>query len=377
MEMNTRLQVEHPVTEMVTAIDLVQWQLEVAAGLPLPLPQEAIKLTGHAFEARIYAEVPRRDFLPTTGKLEYFSEPLCDDSVRIDTGVKTGDEISTHYDPMIAKLIVHAENRQVALLKMRQALRDYQVLGVQTNVNFLAEITSNQVFIDASFDTGFVEKQRDALILDSEAIPDEVIVLAGLALMSGSQAQSSNCSDDQSPWQLSNGWRLNQIARHCIRLLSEDSNDNVEYQLDILSQKGNLYFKLGQNEYVVRGGQINNNRLLTEINAQRFDVAVLVNDQRIQLWVNHQPWCFKQPDAGLAGKHDVAGSGHLVAPMPGNVVAVQVAQGDTVEAGDTLMVIEAMKMEHTIVAPAEATVAEVFFAVGDQVEEGNQLIKLE
>jgi len=369
MEMNTRLQVEHPVTEMITGLDLVQWQFEVAAGSALPLRQEEVTFKGHAIEARIYAESPENEFLPATGKLLFYQTPAAGSAVRIDTGVGEGDEIGLFYDPMIAKLITHAPDRKLALIKMRQALNDYQIMGLQTNIGFLASLVSQQQFINAEFDTGFIEKHREQLISTSNTLHDTIILLAGLYRLVSLSSKSKNLS----PWQINDGWRMNQPVKH--RLTFYDLEN--EYQIEASARGTQWIFKLNQKQYKVNARLKDKSQLLAEIDNQKFDVPVIERNGDILVWHANRQWqIFRQNPAQIwpASESKI---NQLIASMPGSVIALLVKPGDKVSAGDVLVVIEAMKMEHSIVASADAEVKDIFFQPGDQVEEGDRLISLE
>ena len=222
MEMNTRLQVEHPVTEMITGLDLVEWQLRVAGGEPLPLQQEQLEINGHAMEARIYAEDPDRGFLPSTGRLVHLSPPPETDHVRVDTGVEQGDEITPHYDPMIAKLIVWGADRRQALARMRQALAQYRVVGVSNNVDFLARLVAVPSFANAQLDTGLIEREQALLFPPAGDVPADVWLLAALAELLREQRlaekKAASSADPHSPWRALDGWRLNGRAGAPARL---------------------------------------------------------------------------------------------------------------------------------------------------------------
>ncbi len=377
MEMNTRLQVEHPVTEMITGLDLVQWQLEVAAGLSLPLAQDEINLNGHAFEARIYAEAPEIEFLPCSGKLLYLHNPEADAQVRVDTGVREGDEIGVFYDPMIAKLVAHGKDRRSALKKMLRALSDYQIIGVKTNIGFLSAVLSIDDFAQAAFDTGFIEKHRAQLLTTDDTTPNQIILLTGLGqLLTMRQTDPATRIQGEgikSPWFDVGSWRMNQAARHLLRF----SDETREYQIEVIEQGSTWQFELDQTAYQVSGRVAEGQRLLAEIDGERFDIPLVARGDTIHLWHLDRQWQFNKYSASRAVLATDAGSADLVAPMPGNVIALPVVVGDEVQVGDTLVVIEAMKMEHSIVAPDNATVKEIFYQVGDQVVEGDQLIKLE
>ena len=372
MEMNTRLQVEHPVTEMITGLDLVHWQLQVASGEPLPLQQSEIQLKGHAFEARIYAETPERDFMPATGRINYLAEP---DSVRIDTGVRAGDEIGINYDPMIAKLIVHAESRSAAMAKMRKALDDYQILGVQTNIRFLSSLLSIDAFAVEDFDTGFIETHHQKLFDKEADNPSVAVCVAAMAVLPAIARNNEyfSCLDPWSPWQNKNGWRMNQRPRHRIRL----SRDEQHYDVEVRPNCDRWGVGFAENNFDVTACWLEDTRLQIEIDSSLLSVPVLIENDIISVWFENQEWRFTRYNPMQALDHEGEAGNQFVAPMPGAIIALPVTAGDTVEVGDTLLIMEAMKMEHSMVAPVKATVSDVFFAVGDQVEEGDRLITLE
>ena len=376
MEMNTRLQVEHPVTEMITGLDLVEWQLQIAAGQPLPRSQDQLAICGHALEARIYAESPGRDFMPATGRLDYLSIPNTSASVRVDSGVQGGDEIGINYDPMIAKLIVHGSDRNQAIGRMQQALLDYQVLGLDTNIAFLSQLVSTASFGLAEVDTGFIESHRDELFVESEQSHEQALLIAAAALIPGLPGNLATRlveSATGSPWADKNSWRMNASVSHSIRI----SDDRSHYELSVSRLDQGWALERGDNRYHVDGAWLDGNRLQLEIDGERLVVPVILKYQAIALCLRGQEWKFKLHVSGKDEDHATDAQTKLVAPMPGSVVALQVAVGDTVQSGQVLMVLEAMKMEHSIVAFAEATVSEIFFGVGDQVKEGEKLLSLE
>ena len=376
MEMNTRLQVEHPVTEMITGLDLVEWQLQIAAGQPLPKSQDQVVINGHALEARIYAESPERDFMPATGRVEYLSAPDTSATIRVDSGVRAGDEIGINYDPMIAKLIVHGRDRIQAIARMQRALLDYQVLGLQTNIAFLSRLVSTASFGRAEIDTGFIDQHRDELFAEDASVRKRAVRIAAAALipgLAGEPYRQTPESETQSPWALKTGWRLNVPASQTIRI----NDDNSDYELSVTRLDRGWALELGDDRHLVDGGWLDSQRLQLELDGERIIVPVIIKRDSIALCLQGREWKFELHAAGR-GEDETAGApGKLVAPMPGSIIALPVAVGDTVQRGDLLMVLEAMKMEHSIVASAEATVSEIFFAVGDQVEEGEQLLSLE
>jgi len=371
MEMNTRLQVEHPVTEMISRQDLVEWQLRVASGEPLPLQQEQIEMQGHAFEARIYAESPQRDFMPAAGQIKYMQLPELSAEVRVDTGVRRGDSIGINYDPMIAKLVVHGRDRDTALSRLAYALRQYQILGLNTNLGFLGDLVATAEFARADFDTGFIAKHHQQLFAQDAEELRRALVLAAAATLPAFAAPAP--SGDYSPWDLRNHWRMNSASVERIKLLQ----DAVEHEIVVSHRDDGWHFACGEQDYHLAGGWVDQQRMRVDFDAERIEYAVLREAAAISLAWQGRSYRFELPVAVHDGESDAASAGHPRAPMSGAVVAVPIAPGDKVDQGDSLMVIEAMKMEHAIVAQVAATVSEIRFAVGDQVEEGETLVILE
>jgi len=347
MEMNTRLQVEHPVTEMITGLDLVEWQLLVAAGEKIPLKQAELKVNGHAIEARIYAEDPRRDFLPATGRLLHLAFPAESADVRIDTGVEQGGEITPWYDPMIAKLVVHGRDRAAALERLRSALAAVAIAGVTTNVEFLRRVAASRAFSSAELDTGLIERNRAELLATVDLAP--FLEAAALAELAHEETESRRLaaatSDPYSPWHHVDGWQLNSEAHHDFVFLE----GGVEHSVRV---------RLGD-EY---RGKTSKARAIREGN----DWHVLCDGVYRRLSLKHE-----------LGGADAEAAGSLTAPMPGRIVKVMTRPGAKVGKGEALLILEAMKMEHTITAPAEGMVKTVHYAAGEQVLEGAELVTLE
>ncbi len=370
MEMNTRLQVEHPVTEMITGLDLVEWQLRVAAGEKLPLAQAEIGRDGHAFEARIYAEAPARDFMPASGRIRYLELPDGEPGVRVDTGVREGDTIGTHYDPMIAKLIVRGDDRESALGRLRRALRQYRILGLETNLGFLLDLVSMPAFAAAEIDTGFIGRHHDALFAADAGTQRLVRIAAAAALL---PALDHGGGTPMSPWDARDHWRLNLAGVQRVLL---DQGD-ARHEVLIRALDDGWRFEHEGVSYRVIGHRLDATRMLVDVDARRLEVAVVRGEDTVEVAVDGHNHRFAIPDfehrdEGLAG--DAASA---TAPMTGTVVALPVAVGDTVEPGDTLIVIEAMKMEHAVTARSAARVGDIRFAVGDPVDEGEILLRLE
>ena len=368
MEMNTRLQVEHPVTEEVTGVDLVEWQFRVAAGEPMPLKQDEITLTGWAMEARLYAEDPANGFLPSIGKLEHFVMP---EGIRVDTGVDQGGEVSQFYDPMIAKLIVHAETRAEAAEALAEACAEVEVWPVKTNAGFLVRCLEHPRFVEGDVDTGFIAAEMDALTPVDVPVEIEAAALADLA---NRWEQQDNGPTYRDVWSQSgaNGLRLNARSRAEYRLKVNAKTVAGDVRRPGLRSRGWLEF---MNWRVVVGDQI--------FNVVHHHAGLEVDGTRISR-APHQPLLFLGGQAfemaacsfssAAAGP---ASDGSLRAPMPGKIVATPAKPGDTVTKGQPIVVLEAMKMEHALVAPFDGVVGEVGVSVGDQVVDGAVLATVE
>ncbi len=364
MEMNTRLQVEHPVTEMITGQDLVQWQLLVAANQPLPLAQHEIPLDGHAIEVRVYAEDPDHDFLPATGKLTYLRQPQENRHVRVDTGVVEHDEVSPFYDPMIAKLIVWDQSRDRAIARMRRALDDYRIAGLKTNLNFLTRLVSHPAFAAAQLDTGFIGAHQAELLAPEQAEPTQALLLGALYLLLKQQPPVQS----HSPWDNAFGWRLNESAEVSFRLQQDEQQHLVRISSDhqgMTLHTGDLAVKASASlAGDVLSANLSGHQLQVRISQYQDTVSVFIRQHRFDF--------VYQPQVQISAQDDVAGS--LKAPMNGTVVAVLVEAGQTVQAGQTLLVMEAMKMEYAIKAPADGVVSAVFYQAGELVKDGVELV---
>ena len=381
MEMNTRLQVEHPVTEMITGQDLVEWQLRVAAGEVLPKTQSELVLNGHAFEARIYAEDPNNDFLPATGKLAFLQTPTESEFVRVDTGVRQGDEVSVFYDPMIAKLIVWDENREKALQRLTKALAEYRISGVTTNIDFLYNLATCPPFINEDIDTGFIEK-NEALIFhdDEQALAGELPMAALYLVLAKAQkaaTAATRSADLYSPWNDTNAWRLNEPHVHQLVLAHNDNEYSVSVEQK--RQGSSTYFLIGVDGQTVDcQGEIKGDTLYVSIDGYRSHATIATtqvdNKVRISLYRQNGVFNFTHilPDCGDSDANE--NQGGLTAPMNGTMVSVLVKAGDTVAKDQPLMIMEAMKMEHTIRAPANGVVDVIYFSEGEMVDGGAELL---
>jgi len=377
MEMNTRLQVEHPVTEMITGLDLVEWQLRVASGEPLPLRQEQLEVNGHAMEARIYAEDPDRGFLPSTGRLVHLSPPPETDHVRVDTGVEQGDEITPHYDPMIAKLIVWGSDRRQALARMRQALAQYRIVGVSNNVDFLARLVAVPSFANADLDTGLIEREQALLFPPAGDVPADVWLLAALAELLRerrlAEKRAAQSAEPHSPWRALDGWRLN--GRTGRRLLFRLGEAVQEVGVEVVP--GAYRLTAGDQQILARGSLGVDSELQAQLGERRLRAAVVAGNERRHVFFEGRAWSLALVDTLHVGGAGEDVEGGLRAPMPGRVIALAVEPGTPVEKGTPLIVLEAMKMEHTISAPRKGVVKAFHFAPGDQVTDGVELLDFE
>jgi 3-methylcrotonyl-CoA carboxylase alpha subunit len=380
MEMNTRLQVEHPVTEMITGQDLVEWQLRVADGEPLPLTQEQIRIHGHAFEARIYAEDPARDFLPASGKLTYLQPPETSSHVRVDTGVLQGDEVSVYYDPMIAKLVVWDENRDKALSRLSRALSEYRISGMATNIDFLYNLVSCGPFKRAEIDTGFIEKHLDTIFHENEKDISRCVAMAALYLVL-QQAENSNAAavrsrDPWSPWNSTGGWRLNEP--HVTRF--ELSLQEQQYPVTVEQQRltGGVHYLIQSGDRVTRArGTLHGDVLNADIDGHRLRISVGRHNGSYTLYSQESAMQFSVVRADLGDEEVGDGAAALTAPMNGTIVDIVATEGAAVKQGETLLVMEAMKMEHTIRAVQNGRVVEFFYKAGDLVDGGAELLHFE
>lgn len=364
MEMNTRLQVEHPVTEMVSDLDLVEWQFMVASGQPLP-PAPS-KPHGHSIEVRIYAEDPNNQFLPVTGTVDYLDVP--DEStqaVRVEYGIQQGDEISIYYDPMLAKLVAWGENRIQAIERLRHALNQFHVIGLKTNIAFLKHCLSHQAFTQGDVHTAFIDTHLQQLLLPKPRITSRELLMASLYHL---LSRSQNPSD---VWELKDAWRINGQAKE--NLVWQDENERlmvaVEHQSDGFSMT------IDGKSYQV-DGQLNKQLLRLSIDDYSFTATVVEANQQYHFFYQDKTFSVKPFNLASAYSKEDHSEGQLTAPMPGTVIALLTEPGQQVKSGEGLLIIEAMKMEHTIFAPVDGTITGIHYEVGDQVSEGDELVEL-
>lgn len=367
MEMNTRLQVEHPVTEMITGQDLVEWQLLVASGQPLPLAQNDIQVNGHAFEARIYAEDPDNDFLPCTGHIRHLRTPEGEAGVRIDTGITEGDEISSFYDPMIAKLIVWDTDRERALLKLQRALRQYRLTGLTTNIDFLHRLASHPQFVQMNLTTEFIQQHESSLKPGDSLDIQRVATEAALYDIVSRQQQIPAFS---SPWQSASAMRLNAAALHHLELQYQDEVHRVTVE-----QRGNSFVTRDNDREYHWQAQVNDDQITLTADGRRYQRYVCADEQELTVFTEQGPITLhrhKVTDTLV----DEAAHGGLVAPMNGTIMEVLVSKGDHVEKDQPLVIMEAMKMEYTIRAGHAGDITDIFFNAGELVSDGDELIAM-
>jgi 3-methylcrotonyl-CoA carboxylase alpha subunit len=369
MEMNTRLQVEHPVTEGITGLDLVEWQLRVAAGHRLPLAQEQIRHRGHAIEVRICAEDPAKGFVPSAGTFELLKWPSETDGVRVDAGFETGDTVPTLYDSLLGKVIAHADTREAAIGRLVEALDELRVSGVATNTQWLARALLRPDFMEGNVSTAFIARNGDALAVEPDVATLAPFAAAAYAASLAPQARVT------SPWELADGFRVNMPPAIRVRLRAgERAIDATVGAQTANSAEVHLGTTAPQSL----------TRLPESAPLQQWQsssggerASVLVSDKRITVWQSHTQAIFTLDDGLQFDASAGARAGNLSTPLPGVVVSVAVKEGDKVNAGQTLLVIEAMKMEHAIKAPRAGVVKALKHRVGDRVREGSVLAEVE
>ncbi|HZH44477.1 MAG TPA: acetyl/propionyl/methylcrotonyl-CoA carboxylase subunit alpha [Lysobacter sp.] len=379
MEINTRLQVEHPVTELVTGLDLVEWQLRVAAGEPLPLPQTQIAQRGHAIEVRLYAEDPDAGFLPGSGRLERLRLPAPSAHVRIDSGVVEGDTVTIFYDPMIAKLIVHDADRPRALARLREALAACDIAGPKSNVEFLERLIRHPTVVEATIDTGYLDRHLDEFVAGTvTTADDDRLIAAAVAFWlheeAATRAQARASNDPTSPWAIADGWRLGHGGRRSLAVLHRDAR----IELHAHGSAGDYRIEHAGQVAQVTGARLQDGVLSLRIDGRGRTLRAAVDGARLivhdgdaRLRLDVVPMYDAPKDAGSASGNRV------LAPMPGRVVLVRAAEHDEVAAGQEVMVIEAMKMELSLKAPRAGRIAEIRARPGDFVEAEAVLAVLE
>ncbi len=376
IEMNTRLQVEHPVTEMVTGLDLVEWQLRVACGDALPCSQNELRSSGHAIEARLYAEHPAGDFLPSTGRIIHLHLPEPTDDIRLDMGIVEGTEVTRHYDPLLGKLIAHGNDRDSAVRALQRALAEVQIAGLRTNVDLLQRIAAHPDFLAGEVSTDLILRHEKDL-LDPGELPCEVAVLAAAwsflkQEMEARQAVQAS-ADPWSPWGMAGSWRLNGLHRRRMHFVRDD----VETTVEIGRSEHQLTVSCQGRTFTATARLDSGRRIVLSDGARRLTADVVASNETLSVFHSGRSWELSLQDPLSARTDATQEQGAFRAPMPGRVLEVRVREGDKVHDGMALIVLEAMKMEHTITAHGEGTVQSVGVRVDDLVDEGTELLVVE
>jgi 3-methylcrotonyl-CoA carboxylase alpha subunit len=374
MEMNTRLQVEHPVTEAITGQDLVEWQFRVAAGESLPLGQDDLAIDGHAVEVRVYAEDPTRDFAPATGRIAHLRAPE-GPGIRVDTGVRAGDAISVHYDPMIAKLIAHGPDRAGALRLLSRALSAYEIVGLRTNLGLLRALAAHPEFRAGAVDTGFIPRHADALLAPPPPAPDVALAAAVHHLLAEESAAAPRAEADPfSPWGLATAWRLNGDGYQDVVLRDGETEHTVRAHL---RADGTMRLDLP-------GGSAGLSAMPAEDGAVSLTLAGVTRQARVlregaalSVLTGGEQYTLTHVDPRAPRLGETSGSARVLAPMPGRILEILVAAGDAVERGAVLLVMEAMKVQMRLTAPRAGRIATLRCAAGDLVEDGAELVAFE
>ncbi|HTV83789.1 MAG TPA: biotin carboxylase N-terminal domain-containing protein [Dyella sp.] len=376
MEMNTRLQVEHPVTEETLGLDLVEWQLRIAAGEALPLRQEQVQAHGHAIEVRLYAEDPDQNFLPGSGKLRVLKLPAPSRHVRLDGGVIEGDTVTIFYDPMIAKLIVHDTDRTQALQRLREALAECEIVGPKSNIAFLERLARHPVVVEGRIDTGYLDRHLDQFLTGDAAVPEAVLFAAATAALLYDEgavvAAASSTSDPYSPWSRADAWRIGHAGKRIVALASRDQR----YEIEAHGHDGDYQLQHGPSQGQVQGARLQHGVLSARLNAEGVRLAARAFGDRVLLHdACGQRYAFARAAAFAWESKEGGGGNQIIAPMPGRIVLVKAKAGDKVEEGQEILVMEAMKMELALKAPRSGTIESVSAAQGQFVEADAVLVR--
>lgn len=379
MEINTRLQVEHPVTEMTTGLDLVEWQLRVAAGEPLPLTQAQVPRHGHAIEVRLYAEDPDAGFLPGSGRLDTLALPPASPHVRIDSGVVQGDTVTIFYDPMIAKLIVWDEDRPRALARLREALSHCDIVGPRSNIGFLERLARHPAIVNGTIDTGYLDKHLEEVLSPAEpATPHTLLVAAAVAQLLHQEQQAGQAAltsvEPGSPWAIADGWRLGHAGSRRLMLRHHDT----VFEVTAHGAGGRYRIEHAGNAFAIESARLGEGILGLRVDGQALRFTVMRSGDHLTLHDGDRRLAVQvAPAFQRAGASDAGGDGRIVAPMPGRIVLVKAVPGDTLAAGQEILVMEAMKMELALKAPRDGVLKEVRAMAGDFVEADAVLALLE
>ncbi|RDS85613.1 acetyl/propionyl/methylcrotonyl-CoA carboxylase subunit alpha [Dyella psychrodurans] len=376
MEMNTRLQVEHPVTEETLGLDLVEWQLRVAAGEALPLRQEQVEAHGHAIEVRLYAEDPDQNFLPGSGKLRVLKLPAPSRHVRLDGGVIEGDTVTIFYDPMIAKLIVYDADRTQALQRLREALAECEIVGPKSNIAFLERLSRHPVVVEGRIDTGYLDRHLDEFLTGDAVVPDQVLFAATIAALLHDEravvADALSTHDPYSPWSRADAWRIGHAGKRIVALSLRDQR----YEIEAHGHDGNYQLQHGEARCDALGARLNGGVLSARFNGESIRLPVYADAQRVSLHdTNGQRYALARAAAFAWESKEGSGGNQIIAPMPGRIVLVKAKAGDKVEEGQEVLVMEAMKMELALKAPRSGTIESVSATQGEFVEADAVLVR--
>ncbi|WP_108471541.1 acetyl/propionyl/methylcrotonyl-CoA carboxylase subunit alpha [Rhodanobacter thiooxydans] len=373
MEMNTRLQVEHPVTELTLGLDLVEWQLRVAAGQPLPLAQDQVHAHGHAIEVRLYAEDPDQNFLPGSGKLQTLRLPTPSAHVRLDGGVVEGDSVTIFYDPMIAKLIVFDHDRPQALQRLREALAECEIIGPKSNIGFLERLVRHPAVVEGRIDTGYLDRHLDEFLVgDVTPFDGTLFAAATAALLHDESHVADNAADPHSPWASADAWRVGHAGKRIVALGWREQR----FEIEARGHAGHYQLRYGETNCEVQGARLQDDSLGARFNGEARRVPLSCDDAHVLLHDAHgQRYSFSRAAAFAWEAKDAAGGNQVIAPMPGRIVLVKAKAGDVVEQGQELLVMEAMKMELALKAPRAGTIESVNATQGEFVEADVVLVR--
>jgi 3-methylcrotonyl-CoA carboxylase alpha subunit len=373
LEMNTRLQVEHPVTEAITGFDLVEWQLRVAAGERLPLRQEDIRAQGHAMELRLYAEDPARDFAPSIGTLEVFR--LSDQGLRIDSGFVAGDRISIHYDAMVAKMIAHAPSRAEAIARLRAGLAHSDIIGVAHNLDMLDRILAHPDFASGTIDTGFIGRNAETLLTPKLKPSPQVLALAALGVLTleeeAARAHAAASADPHSPWHATDHWWVNTRPTRVFEFHHEDET----YAVTLAPAADGWRISAGGAAITAGHAKLEAGSVHALLDGMRLSASIHRGGETISLRHAGQSWRFVLPDPIARAGEEEGGDDRLIAPLPGQVTQLLVTENQNVARGDVLVILEAMKTVFRLTAPRDGRIATISCRVGETVREGQILLQ--
>ena len=373
MEMNTRLQVEHPVTEMTLGLDLVEWQLRVAAGQPLPLTQDQVHAHGHAIEVRLYAEDPDQHFLPSSGKLQMLRLPAPSEHVRLDGGVVEGDTVTIFYDPMIAKMIVFDRNRTQALQRMREALAASEIVGPKSNIGFLERLVRHPAVVEGRIDTSYLDRHLEEFLVGDIPPTNDVLFAATTAVLLRDESHvASAATDPHSPWANADAWRIGRAGKRIVALTWREQR----FEIEARGHAGDYQLHHDETDCEVRGAKLLDDRLSARFDGESRRVPLRGDAVHVLLHdINGQRYSFARAAAFAWESSDAAGGNQVIAPMPGRIVLVKAKAGDVVEQGQELLVMEAMKMELALKAPRAGTIESINATQGEFVEADAVLVR--